>query len=123
MIVQADGAELVRVLSHPFDNAISQISMRVANPFFPILEAVLPYGKKLRADIKLVHDYTRVFVREAAERIRDAEYDEKDGEDEQRGLLIRGLLKTGMSEDDVADSCLNYVLAGEPLSTLHRKTS
>ncbi len=90
-----------------------QVAKRVMNPFFPILEWLLPYGKKLRADFKLVHDYSREFVHEAVARVTDENPGEKTEDDEEKGLLIRDLLQSGMSEDDIADSCLNYVLAGE----------
>ena len=100
------------MLGRPFDNAKAHVLKRISNPFYPILERFLPYGRRLRADFQLVHDYSRAFVREAVERIRFEDVGEKHFEEGEVGLFIRRLLQTEMSEDEIADSCLNLLLAG-----------
>ncbi len=118
---QADGTEISRTIGHHFDNAVALSSGRVDNPFWPVLERIFPYGKKLRADIDFVHKYSRMFVREAVERIRQEENGEKDLGDEEDGLFIRRCLQTDMTENEIADSCVNLLLAGGHIISLYTR--
>ena len=85
------------------------------NPFYPILEAVLPYGKTLRSDIIFINDYGRKLVQDFKIQMEKEELGEKqvpEGEEE-RGRILRVFLATGVSFEDISHYCLQYIVAGE----------
>ena len=78
-----------------------------------MVERVLPYGRALSPHLDKIRTFTRKLAQEALQRIR------KEGKEENNAklgthLIMRGLVNSGleMTEDEMADSCLNYVLAG-----------
>ena len=111
--VQAQEDRFLADFSRPFDNAMKVINLRFATPAYSLFERVLPYGRSLSADLDEIRKFTRRLVQEALGRIREEEEGAKDPRTDTE-LIIRGLLTSGreMDEDEMADCCLNYVLAG-----------
>jgi hypothetical protein len=95
-------------------SASSGMADRFRVPFYSILEYLLPYGKRLRADLDEAHKCTREVVENTLRQIKDEELGKSTG-DEGRGMLLKALLETdaGMDKKVLADSCLNFLTAGE----------
>jgi hypothetical protein len=77
------------------------------------MEAVLPFGRRLRADLAAVHRFGRELVRETFKAISEEEEGLRDVV-EGRGLFVRELraLAPGWDERQVSDACLNFFSAG-----------
>jgi cytochrome P450 len=95
-------------------NSSAGVSDRFGMPFYRLVEWVLPYGRRLRADLDRVHRFSRELLREALDEIREEELGKKEVK-EGKGLLVRALMASGvgMSVEEMADSCLNFLTAGQ----------
>jgi len=96
-------------------NSSAGVSDRFGMPFYRLVEWVLPSGRRLRADLDRVHRFSRELLREALDEIREEELGKKEVK-EGKGLLVRALMASGvgMSVEEMADSCLNFLTAGQP---------
>ena len=93
------------------------------NPFYPILEAVLPYGKKLRSDVKFIHDCSRKLIQDFKYQVEKEELGEEQVAEggEERGRILREFLATGVSSEDISHYCLQYIVGGEQSSDEGKK--
>ncbi len=91
---------------------MAQIFHRIFNPLWPILEAILPYGRRLRSDVEVLHRISKGMVHQAIDRIEQEHLGEKDMVEEERAVLIRVVLQSKMTEEDIANNLLSYILAG-----------
>jgi cytochrome P450 len=102
--------------SRALDNVSKIINYRFDFPAYTLVERILPYARNLKADLDLIHRVTRELVQEGLERIRQVESGEKDAPTG-RDLLLRRIkladFDSELSDNDLADVCLNYILAGE----------
>jgi hypothetical protein len=111
--IQADYTRLRSTFSQPFHRASATIASRFFTPFYQVFERLLPYGAQLRRDLAYLHAFSRQLVRESLDEIKEEELGTREVK-VGRGLIVRGLVEAQveMSEDELADSCLNFLTAG-----------
>ncbi len=118
---QADWHRLSTQFSQPFHSSSSGISHRFKTPFYTFFEQILPYGKTLRGNLDKVHAISRELVKESLEAI---DLESEGGLDieaaglDKKGLLVKKLIEGGITDEEkLADSCLNYLTAGESMAS------
>lgn len=104
----------MRVFGTSFDSIIEGIPRRVLRPFLTKWEPHTARGRAFRASIAKLQDYTLDLVRKVkAEMDQEALGGEVNNRDDVKGSLIRSLLRVGLTEQEAADSCRNFLIAGE----------